>query len=338
MRRKVAIKKISLDEAKSKSVDAAGEHWEENIPGLAEARTAAMVQDANIVTVHDFEIEETCAYIIMEYIDGLTLTEFLHEYSDAMTLDMLTCIFTGVAHAIEVAHSENVLHLDIKPDNVIIDSKGKVKVTDFGLATLADEFGYGTANAGTIGYMPPEQMRRQALDARTDQWALAAVTYEMLCGSNPFDAKDIQASLRKTQDAKLLTPSSCWEDLPEKIDDAIFRALSPEMNDRFDTVEEFQKEMSEYLSNPRSGQKQLTALFKEKDNEEDESPQQSQKSKILESLTNNVGQTILGRAFAAVSVLPLVLVAVLNIEFLGATTPNIFGIISIIVLVGAAAA
>ena len=109
------------------------------------------------------------------------------------------------------------------------------------------------------------------------------------------------------------------------------------MNERFDTVEEFQKEMSEHLSNPRSGQKQLTALFKEKDTTEDEAVQQSQKSRILEGLTNNVGQTILGRAFAAVSVLPLVLVAVLNIEFLGATTPNIFGIIAIVVLVGAAA-
>ena len=145
----------------------------------------------------------------MEYVEGLTLTQFLHDYSDDMTLDMLTCIFSGVAHAIEVAHAENVLHLDIKPDNVLIDSKGKVKVADFGLATLADEFGYGTANAGTIGYMPPEQMRKQALDVRTDEWALACITYEMLCGQNPFDAKDIQTSLKKTEDSKLTVPSSC---------------------------------------------------------------------------------------------------------------------------------
>lgn len=110
------------------------------------------------------------------------------------------------------------------------------------------------------------------------------------------------------------------------------------MNDRFDTVEEFQKEMAEHLSNPRAGQKQLTALFKEKDTPEADDVQQSQKSRILEGLTNNVGQTILGRAFAAISVLPLVLVAVLNIEFFGAVTPNIFGIIAIVVLLACAAA
>ena len=297
MRRKVAIKQIPLPEAVTTQVDEAGEHWQDNIPGLSEARTAAMIQDANIVTVHDFEIENNNAYIIMEYVEGLTLTQFLHEYSDDMTLDMLTCIFNGVAHAIEVAHAENVLHLDIKPDNVLIDSKGKVKVTDFGLATLADEFGYGTANAGTIGYMPPEQMRKLALDVRTDEWSLACITYEMLCGQNPFDAKDIQTSLKKTQDSKLVVPSSCWEDIPVEIDNAIFMALSPDPNDRFDTVSEFHEEMSEHLSNPRAGQKQLSALFRDRDIDEEEVDDRSQKSRILEGLTNNTGQTILGRVF-----------------------------------------
>lgn len=338
MRRKVAIKAIQLPEKATKLVDEAGEHWEDNVPGLSEARTAAMIQDANIVTVHDFEIENNNAYIIMEYVEGLTLTQFLHDYSDDMTLDMLTCIFSGVAHAIEVAHAENVLHLDIKPDNVLIDSKGKVKVTDFGLATLADEFGYGTANAGTIGYMPPEQMRKQALDVRTDEWALACITYEMLCGKNPFDAKDIQTSLKKTEDSKLTVPSSCWEDIPEEIDDAIFMALSPKPDDRFDTVEEFQKEMSEHLSNPRAGQKQLAALFRDRDVEEDEEPQASNKSRILESLTNNTGQTLLGRAFAGIASIPLALVAALNFDMFGGMEPNLGGIIAIIVLIGASIA
>lgn len=338
MRRKVAIKKIALPQNATKEVDEAGEHWEDNIPGLKEARTAAMIQDANIVTVHDFEVEGEFAYIIMEYVEGLTLTQFLREYSDLMTLDMLTCIFNGVAHALEVAHAENVLHLDIKPDNVLIDSKGKVKVTDFGLATLADEFGYGTANAGTIGYMPPEQMRKQALDVRTDEWALACITYEMLCGQNPFDAKDLQTSLAKTQDAKLLLPSTCWEDLPSEIDDAMFMALSPKPEDRFDTVSEFREEMSDYLSNPRAGQKQLSAIFRDRDIDEIDEVEVSQKSRILEGLTNNTGQTILGRAYAAIATVPLALVSVLNIDFFGAATPNLAGIIAIVVIIGAAIA
>lgn len=160
----------------------------------------------------------------------------------------------------------------------------------------------------------------------------------MLCGQNPFDAKDIQASLRKTQDSKLIVPSSCWEDIPVEIDNAIFMALSPDPSDRFSTVSEFRKEMSEHLSNPRAGQKQLSALFRDRDIDEDEVPEFSNKSRILESLTNNIGQTILGRVFAAVASIPIALVSVLNIGFLGGSTPNIFGIICIVLLVGASAA
>ena len=82
-----------------------------------------------------------------------------------------------------------MLHLDIKPANVLINRQGEVNVTDFGLATLADANGTGRAGGGTIGYMPPEQMRSEALDARCDEWALASLTYEMLVGDNPFAGK-----------------------------------------------------------------------------------------------------------------------------------------------------
>lgn len=273
-----------------------------------------MIQDPNIVTVHDFELENNNAYIIMEYVEGLTLSQFLDEYGDKMTLDMLTCIFSGIAHALEVAHSENVLHLDIKPDNVLIDSKGKVKVTDFGLATLADEFGYGTANAGTIGYMPPEQMRRGVLDIRSDEWALASITYEMLCGNNPFDAKDIAESLRKTDDAKLLLPSVCWEDLSEDVDNAIFRALSPNAEDRFINIESFDKAIMNGLSNPRAGQRQLAALFRDNEEEDAQEPQ-TNKLKLFEKLSNKKGLSILGRVFAVLASFPLAFVSVLNIPF-----------------------
>ena len=143
-----------------------------DIPGLAEARAIAQFSDANIVTV----------YLIMEYVEGTTLERFLREHDDDLTLDVVAHVFSSIAHALEVAHSHNVLHLDIKPANVLINRQGEVKVTDFGLATLADANGTGRAGGGTIGYMPPEQMRSEALDVRCDEWALASLTYEMLVG------------------------------------------------------------------------------------------------------------------------------------------------------------
>ena len=113
-------------------------------------------------------------------------------------------------------------------------------------------------------------------------------------------------------------------------------ALSPDPNDRFDSVKEFRKEMMEHLSNPRAGQKQLAAIIKDQDSDEtEEAPEISNKSRVLEGLTNNIGQTILGRAFSAVAAIPLILTACLSMSFLGGTSPNIAGFIVMFVLFAA---
>ncbi len=166
----------------------------DRIPAIAEARLIASLNDPNIVTVYDCQESNGRAYIIMEFVDGLTLADFLEKVGDQITLDMIAAIVAAVTGALEAAHSHNVLHLDIKPENVLIDRQGKVKVTDFGLATLADASGHGRAAAGTIGYMPPEQLRLQPLDVRTDEWAVASLTYEMLTGSNQFIVDDLEAA------------------------------------------------------------------------------------------------------------------------------------------------
>ena len=167
-----------------------------HLPGLDEARTAAMLDDPRIVTVYDFEVRDRTAYLIMEFVEGITLTRLLREFSDSITLDMVTAVFDAVSGALMTAHAAGVLHLDIKPDNIIITPQGQSKVTDFGLATLSDASGVGTTGGGTIGYMPLEQMRREHLDARTDEWSLAALTYEMLTGSNPFRAATLEEAER----------------------------------------------------------------------------------------------------------------------------------------------
>ena len=213
------------------------------IPGLDEARTAAMLSDPNIVAVYDFEIQDSTAYLIMEYVEGMTLTELLHNHDAELTLDIVAAVLDGVAHALEVAHENGVLHLDIKPDNILINHAGQVKVTDFGLATLADASGFGPAGGGTIGYMPLEQMRQENLDARCDEWALASVTYEMLAGENPFFASDLFQAQEAIEDGELVLPSLCWDDLDEAVDDVIFYALDPERDERYESVRDFAEEL-----------------------------------------------------------------------------------------------
>lgn len=97
--------------------------------------------------MYNFEVKDSTAYLIMEYVEGTTLERFLREHDGDLTLDVVAHIFSSIAHALEFAHSHNVLHLDIKPANVLINRQGEVKVTDFGLATLAELTARGPVRA-----------------------------------------------------------------------------------------------------------------------------------------------------------------------------------------------
>lgn len=238
-----------------------------DIPGLAEARAIAQFSDANIVTVYNFEVKDSMAYLIMEYVEGTTLERFLREHDGDLTLDVVAHVFSSIAHALEVAHSHNVLHLDIKPANVLINRQGEVKVTDFGLATLADANGTGRAGGGTIGYMPPEQMRSEALDVRCDEWALASLTYEMLVGDNPFFARDLPRAAAAIENAELVLPSLCWDDVEEGIDDVMFYALDPDPAERYATVRDFDEELMPYLGDVKAGKAELSRLVNGVDGE-----------------------------------------------------------------------
>ena len=243
------------------------------IPGLDEARTAAILSDPSIVTVHDFEIQDSTAYLIMEYVEGMTLTELLRDHDDRLTLDVVAAVFDAVAHALEVAHENGVLHLDIKPDNILINASGQVKVTDFGLATLADAQGFGVAGGGTIGYMPLEQMRQENLDARCDEWALASVTYEMLAGENPFLAPNLFQAQEAIEDGELVLPSLCWDNLDPAADDPIFYALDPEREERYESVADFAEELSPFLGDPAKGCTELAGIVVGPEEEEEAEPQ-----------------------------------------------------------------
>ena len=253
IQRRVAIKQMQLESAEDGTFDAVAQ------AGLEEARTAAMLQDTSIVGILDFEVHGSTAYLIMEYVDGITLTQLMRHYGDHVNPDLVAAIFAGVARALQVAHGNQVLHLDIKPDNIIINRQGVVKVTDFGLAKLADAAGFSHAGGGTIGYMPLEQMRMEPLDARCDEWALASVTYQMITGENPFFAKDLAGAEAAILNAELMLPSLCMN-LPEDVDDVLFYALDPDSEERYASVTDFAEELLPLLGDARRGRKQLARI------------------------------------------------------------------------------
>ena len=240
------------------------------IPGLDEARTAALLNNPHIVQVYDFEVQNATAYLILEYIDGMSLGDMLKYYNQEIDADIIAAVFDGVSRALKAAHAKGVLHLDIKPDNVLIDQQGQVKVVDFGLARLAGDAGYGSAAGGTIGYMPPEQMRQEDLDERCDEWALASLTYELIAGANPFLAPTLEKAEDVIYDAELVLPSLCREGFDESIDDIMFCALDPDREERYDSVSDFAREMKQCLGSPKKGVKKLAELVGNVLDEEDD--------------------------------------------------------------------
>ena len=286
IQREVAIKCLSLEDASTRTLSAdqinagldnlqnpyvdaesvsimldSGFAQKNSIPGLEEARTAALLNDPNIASIYDFEIQGNTAYIIMELVDGISLTDLMQYFPEAIDADVVAAVFKAVSHALEVAHKNHVLHLDIKPDNVLINTNGQVKVVDFGLARLADGFGFGVATGGTIGYMPPEQMEREELDERCDQWALASLTYEMLTrGDNPFRANSIDDALDTIYDAEIVIPSLCMNDVDEQLDDALFKALDPDKEGRYPSVHAFARDVKPALGNAKQGVKKLAKV------------------------------------------------------------------------------
>lgn len=250
IQRRVAIKRIPLP---PDSLGAA--------PGLEEARTAALLSNPHIVQVFDFECDASEAFIIMEYVDGLSLLELMELEGGFLGLDEAACIVEAVSQALEFAHENQVLHLDIKPDNILIDYTGCVKVADFGMSQLAGAAGFREAEGGTIGYMPPEQMLGEGVDERSDEWAFASTVYEMLIGKNPFAAKTIPKSLKQIEYGDIDCPSAVRHDMGVGIDAVLFDALSPSMDVRFDSIADFSYELLPYLGDAGRGQAILAKLI-----------------------------------------------------------------------------
>lgn len=310
-----------------------------HVPGLDEARTAAMLSDASIVAVYDFEVQDSTAYLIMEYVEGMTLTDLLHRHADRLTLDVAAAVFASVSHALEVAHANQVLHLDIKPDNVLINHQGQVKVTDFGLATLADASGYGAAGGGTIGYMPLEQMRQENLDVRCDEWALASLTYEMLAGENPFLAPDLERAEAVIEDAELVLPSLCWDGLDPAIDDVIFFALDPDREERYATVADFAEELEPFLGDPKRGVRELSVIVGHADDEEEEAEAEKEppapRVPLRERITP-LQRTVAAHAVGALGSGAVAFVAFANLpQTSGFANPLFWGLFALVTLAGA---
>ena len=195
---------------------------------LREARLSAHMNHPNIVAVYDAGETEGNPYIVMEYIEGHTAFELPPRDVDEI-VDIAIQLCDALAHA----HEQGIVHRDLKPENILLTSDGKVKLTDFGLATqLSSRISSDGAVVGTVYYLAPELLQGLTIDERVDLYALGALLYEWSTGELPFVASDPMAIITQHLFAPAVPPRARNPELPEALDRLILRLLSKSPEDR----------------------------------------------------------------------------------------------------------
>ncbi len=212
---------------------------------LREAETAAQLNHQNIVPIYTVEERENIVYFVMAYIKGDNLGQRLQQHGPIAPVEVRR-ILREVGDALAYAHHRNVIHRDIKPDNIIIDEEtGRAMVTDFGIARALTDSGDSRLTAtgmaiGTPAYMSPEQSAGdRAIDGRSDLYSLGVVGYQMLCGQPPFVASNTPSMLVKHLSEKPVPVDERWPDLPQDLARAVMICLEKDPNDRFPSAAAF---------------------------------------------------------------------------------------------------
>ncbi|HSJ56358.1 MAG TPA: protein kinase, partial [Anaerolineae bacterium] len=205
-----------------------------------EARAVASLRHPNIVQVFDFDAREDIYYMVMELLEGDTLHRRLDDYrarEERMPAGEALRIVLDVLEGLEYAHSEGMIHRDVKPANILLTRKGEAVLTDFGIAQIVGGTRHTVSGAlmGTLSYMAPEQAMEGQCDVRSDIYSLGIVLYEMLTGEPPFDAETPLAILLKHVNDPLPLPRSRVPDLPEPVERVVLKALAKRRQDRYES-------------------------------------------------------------------------------------------------------
>ncbi|WIB01352.1 Stk1 family PASTA domain-containing Ser/Thr kinase [Curtobacterium sp. MCBA15_012] len=199
---------------------------------IQEARSAARLSHPNLVGVYDQGAEDDTAYIVMEYIPGITLRDLLQEHH-ALTPEQATDILRAVLAGLASAHRAGIVHRDLKPENVLLADDGRIKLGDFGLAraTTANT-ATGAALLGTIAYLSPELVTRGSADSRSDIYALGIMLYEMLTGEQPYKGdQPMQIAYQHANDT-VPAPSASTPGIPPELDDLVAWSTARDPEDR----------------------------------------------------------------------------------------------------------
>ncbi|ACA39095.1 Stk1 family PASTA domain-containing Ser/Thr kinase [Lysinibacillus sphaericus] len=217
-----------------------------------EALSATSLTHPNIVSVYDVGDDGDLHYIVMEYVQGKTLKQYIQEFapiSPARSVHIMKQLTSAIANA----HENHIIHRDIKPQNILMDAEGNVKITDFGIAMTLSATSFTQTNSvlGTVHYLSPEQARGGTATNQSDIYALGIVLYELLTGELPFSGESAVSIALKHLQAETPSVRAFDGTIPQSLENVVLKATAKAASHRYNTVEEMYEDLETVLSSSR---------------------------------------------------------------------------------------